>query len=79
MSDLAMAAKLGEMGLMIGLGRLGEVREECIKVAKACWGTAGEVGAEVALGSGIGQDDAVLRIGGGLLTALMETEILKSK
>ena len=74
-----MAAKLGEMGLMIGLGRLGEVREECIKVAKQCWGNAGTVGAEVALGAGDGQEDVVLKIGGGLLTALMEGEILRSK
>ena len=67
-----MAAKLGEMGLMVGLGRLGEVRAECEKVAKAAWGSAGQVGAEAAMREGEGQDDVVLKIGGGLLTALME-------
>lgn len=64
---------------MIGLGRLGEVREECEKVAKAAWGNAGQVGMEMAMREGEGQDDVVLKIGGGLLTALMEGEILKSK
>lgn len=85
--DLAVAAKLGEMGLMIGLGRMAEVRSECEKVAKGCWGNGtGWMNDERnASGNGTpkmeasGAENVVLKIAGGLLLALMEKEILRSK
>jgi hypothetical protein len=75
-ATLATAAKLGEMGLMLGLGRLNEVREECGRVARECWGN-GTSGGGSAVGGG--KEDVVLKISGGILTSLMETEILKAK
>ncbi|CED83210.1 hypothetical protein [Phaffia rhodozyma] len=101
--DLALAAKLGEMGLMVGLGRLDEVRTECEKIAKKSWGNGlGETGAYVVpagsatVGQGgeprseasskggkmrdvTGAENVVLKVSGGMLLALMEKEILKSK
>lgn len=61
---------------MYGLGRLEEVREEAEKVVKECWAGNGESKDAKGLK---GREDVILRTAGGILAALLETEILKSK
>ena len=79
--DLVKAARLGEAGLLIGLGRTAEVSKETRTLARDAWGGPMPVGVAVAgTPSGRSKEANVgLRIAGGLVLGVLEDEILRSK
>lgn len=75
-AELAKAARLGEAGLLVGLGRAGEVGKDVRALAKDVWGASGaaSTGGEARRDENVG-----LRIAGGLVLGVLQDEILRSK
>jgi hypothetical protein len=80
--DLVKAARLGEAGLLIGLGRAADVGKEARALARDVWGgpsTGGVAGTPGGGRSRSKEANVGLRIAGGLVLGVLEDEILRSK
>lgn len=77
--DCYRAARLGRAGLLVGLGRAGEVGKDVRSLARDVWGGLGASVDGVAVGAKGKEENVGLRIAGGLLLGVLEDEILKSK
>lgn len=78
-NDLVKSARLGEAGLLIGLGRAAEVCKEARTLARDVWGGPTTTGVAAVTGGRSQEANVGLRIAGGLVLGVLEEEILRSK